>query len=81
MKIINIKSNFNLKIFDDHDELDLSLVNFLRNKLKNGLCVFPGGETPKRIFKKITSTLPSKVILSDDRLVPTTNVKSNFNLI
>ena len=60
---------------------DLSIV--LKNELKKGLCIIPGGTTPKNIYKKLSKLnfKKNKNLLSDDRLVDNYNELSNYKMI
>ena len=59
MKSINFKSNIKVKIYENIDKLNFDLSNVLNIEMQKGLCIIPGGSTPKKIYEK-TSKLNTK---------------------
>ena len=53
MRLVNFNSNLKVKIYDDIDKLNCDLSIVLKNELQKGLCILPGGTTPKNIYNKL----------------------------
>ena len=59
MRLINFNSYLKVKIYEDVGKLNSDLSIVLKNELKKGLCIIPGGTTPK-IFIRSYQNLISK---------------------
>ena len=74
---IHVYSNKN-ELFENFSEVFISEVN-------KGLCIIPGGNTPKEIYNLVSNKSNliknRSVLLSDDRLVEKSDKFSNFNMI
>ena len=84
MKLINFKPNIRVKIYEDIDKLNFDLSNVLNIEMQKGLCVIPGGSTPKKIYEnisKLNTKKKIKILLSDDRLVDNYNKLSNYKML
>ena len=59
--------------------------DLLHQELNKGLCVLPGGQTPREIFQKFSRDYrvksSHKMLLSDERLIDSSRKESNFKMI
>lgn len=77
-----------IKIFQNFDELTVTLVDLLARHFQSGArvphaVILPGGRTPQGAFQQIARCpfpvdLNTHVMLSDERLVPIQAVESNY---
>jgi 6-phosphogluconolactonase len=76
--------NINFRIFNSNETLTKDLALKVEFFLRKGLCVLPGGSTPKKLYQKISKNINNKnnkILLSDDRLVDCNDELSNFKMI
>ena len=57
MRIIDFNKKISLKIFEDVKSLNNELANLLINELKKGLCIVPGGNTPKSVYEIVSKKI------------------------
>lgn len=84
MRLINFNSYLKVKIYEDIDKLNCDLSSILKNEIQKGLCIIPGGTTPKNIYEKLSNLnlkKKIKILLSDDRLVDNFNELSNYKML
>lgn len=85
MKVIRYNDRITIKVFPDKLKLDIELASLMAKKINKGLCILPGGTTPKNLYcllsKNFRIKKNRKIILSDDRLVDDNNEQSNYNMI
>ena len=84
MRLINFNSYVTVKIYEDIDKLNCDLSSVLKNEIQKGLCIIPGGTTPKNIYEKLSNLdikKKIKILLSDDRLVDNFNELSNYKML
>ena len=84
--IENLKiNNINIKVYNSLSKLIESTSDIIIEELNNGLCIIPGGNTPKKILNHLSKlklvNSKSKLLLSDDRLVSIDSNKSNYKML
>ena len=77
--------NIDIKVFRDSFNLHKYTSDIFLNEINEGLCIISGGNTPKDIYK-IISTKNSiksnrKIILADDRIVNNESELSNYGML
>ena len=81
-----IADNIKIFSFSDTTQLFKRLGNEVSDSLNIGLCIFPGGTTPKPLFEEVSKSSGKienerALLLSDDRLVENDSEMSNYALI
>jgi 6-phosphogluconolactonase len=84
-KIIFFNSNVKINIYDSINKLEVDCSKIFINQLNKGLCIVPGGNTPKKIFEIIQGNKNllnnREILLSDDRLVDVKSHLSNYKML
>lgn len=85
MKSFYFNQNIKVKIYENFNLLKDEIVNLFIKEFNKGLCIVSGGNTPKKIYEKISTSndlgANIKILLADDRLVSNSNEMSNYQML
>lgn len=81
----SLKKNIDIKVFRDIYSLQQYASDIFLNEINEGLCIISGGNTPKDIYKIISTRnnikSDRKIILADDRIVNNKSELSNYGML
>jgi 6-phosphogluconolactonase len=85
LKSIYFNQNIQLNIFDNLNHLQDNVTELFISEFNKGLCVISGGNTPRKIYDKISKRddlkTKRKILLADDRLVVNNHNLSNYGML
>ena len=85
MKSFCFNQNIKVNTYENFNLLKDEIVNLFIKEFNKGLCIVSGGNTPKKIYEKISISndlgAKIKVLLADDRLVSNNNEMSNYQML